>query len=151
MSFSLPERVLLLALLAAAVYGFWWRFGKVVRTIQQAKPDADFALQPVGKRIWDFIWEVMLQAKVIRQRPWPGLAHAFVFWGFCAFALVTLNHLATGFGVPFLSRGSWFGAFYFDFAAVFAVAVAVSIAGLAIRRFAVRPLWLGIRSPTNRA
>ena len=32
----------------------------------------------------------MLQGKVIRQRPLPGLAHAFVFWGFCAFALITL-------------------------------------------------------------
>ena len=31
----------------------------------------------------------MLQGKVIRERPLPGLAHAFVFWGFCAFALIT--------------------------------------------------------------
>ena len=43
-----------------------------------AKPDADFQLAPVGKRVSDFIWEVMLQGKVIRQRPLPGLAHAFV-------------------------------------------------------------------------
>ncbi len=85
----------------------------------------------------------MLQAKVIRQRPLPGLAHAFVFWGFCAFALVTINHFAAGIGAPFLSRESWFGAFYFDLAAAFAVAVSVSIAGLALRRFAVRPRWLG--------
>jgi hypothetical protein len=38
---------------------------------------------------------------VIRCRPLPGIAHAFVFWGFCAFALVTANHLAMGFGFPF--------------------------------------------------
>ncbi len=85
----------------------------------------------------------MCQAKVIRERPLPGLAHAFVFWGFCAFALVTLNHVAIGFGIPFLSRESWFGRFYFTLAAVFAVAVAVSILGLAVRRFVVRPKWLG--------
>ena len=30
-----------------------------------------------------------------------GIAHAFVFWGFCAFGLVTLNHLAAGFGWRF--------------------------------------------------
>ena len=46
-----------------------------------------------------FISEVLLQSKVIRERPLPGIAHAFVFWGFCAFALVTLNHFAQGFGL----------------------------------------------------
>ena len=64
-----------------------------------------FRSQPVGKRVRDFLGDVLLQAKVIRQRPLPGLAHAFVFWGFCAFALVTVNHLATGFG-PQVSRSA---------------------------------------------
>ena len=86
-----------------------------------------------------FVWEVLLQAKVIRERPWPGLAHAFVFWGFCAFALVTINHVSEAFGWG--SCG--LGVFYLGFAAVFAVAVAVSIVGLAARRFIVRPKWLG--------
>ena len=141
--FSGVERVLLAALLAASVYLFWRRFGRVVSIIRRAKPDPGFTLAPLSRRVSDFLVEVMLQAKVIRQRPWPGLAHAFVFWGFCAFALVTLNHLAFGFGHPFLARQNWFGAVYFDLAALFAVAVAASIAGLALRRFAVRPPWLG--------
>lgn len=137
------EIVIFLVLLAASVYGFWFRFGKVVRKIRTSKPDPGFSLQPIGKRIWDFFSEVMLQSKVIDQRPLPGIAHAFVFWGFCAFALVTLNHVATGIGFPFLSRESWFGRIYFYFAAAFAVCVAISIAGLFIRRFLVRPRWLG--------
>src|SRR6476659_5097592 len=141
--FSPLEITLFLVLLAASMGGFWLRFGKILGKIRQAKPDAGFRLAPVGKRVWDFVWEVMLQGKVIRERPLPGIAHAFVFWGFCAFALVTLNHLATGVGFPFLARESWFGQFYFWFAAVFAVAVAVSIAGLFVRRFLVRPRWLG--------
>lgn len=130
-------------LLAGSACGFALRFGRVVRKIREAKPDADFHLHPLGKRVWDFVWEVLLQAKVIRERPFAGLAHAFVFWGFCAFALVTLNHFATGVDLPFLARHGWFGAFYFGFAAVFAVAVAVSIATLFIRRFVARPRWLG--------
>jgi len=142
-SFSPPEIILFLVLLAASLCGFALRFGRVLGRIWEAKPDADFKLSPVGKRIWDFLWEVMLQAKVIRERPLPGLAHAFVFWGFCAFALVTLNHFATGIGFRFLSRNGAFGAFYFGFAALFAVAVAVSILALFIRRFFVRPKWLG--------
>jgi Fe-S oxidoreductase len=140
---SLPEKIVFVVLLAASAYGFWFRFGKVVRKIREAKPDSDFLLQPIGKRVWDFVWEVMLQAKVIRERPLPGVAHAFVFWGFCAFALITLNHFASGVGFPVLSREDWVGAAYFFFVAAFAIAVAVSIAGLAVRRLIVRPRWLG--------
>jgi Fe-S oxidoreductase len=140
---SLVEIVIFLVLVAASAYGFWWRFGKVVRKIQAARPDPGFSLQPLGKRIWDFFSEVLLQSKVIQQRPLPGIAHAFVFWGFCAFGLVTLNHVATGVGFPFLSRDNWFGRGYFYLAAAFAVCVAVSIFGLFIRRFFVRPIWLG--------
>jgi len=87
----------------------------------------------------------MLQAKVIRERPLPGLAHAFVFWGFCAFALVTLNHFATGFGLPFLTRERGFGRVYFYVAAIFGLAVAASIAALTVRRFLMRTRWLGAR------
>ncbi|MEQ1886624.1 MAG: (Fe-S)-binding protein [Bryobacteraceae bacterium] len=141
--FSPLEIILFLIFLAASGFGFWLRFSRVLRKIQQAKPDADFQLNPIGKRISAFVWEVMLQGKVIRQRPLPGLAHAFVFWGFCAFALITLNHFATGVGLPFLSRESWFGAFYYYFAAAFGFAVAASIFGLFVRRFLVRPRWLG--------
>jgi Fe-S oxidoreductase len=137
------ETAIFLALLAASAYGFLWRFGKVVRIIRAAKPDPSFSLQPIGKRIWDFFSEVMLQSKVIEQRPLPGIAHAFVFWGFCVFALVTLNHFATGIGLPFILRDSWAGPIYFFIAAIFAACVAVSIAGLFIRRFFVRPRWLG--------
>jgi Fe-S oxidoreductase len=137
------EIALFLLLLAASAAAFGVRFGKVLRKIRASKPDAGFSLAPVGKRVWDFVWEVLLQARVIRERPLPGIAHAFVFWGFCAFALVTLNHFAAGVGYPFLSRGSWFGKPYFYLAAAFAVAVAVSIAGLFVRRFFVHPKWLG--------
>ena len=133
------EKLLLAALLAASLAGFWWRFGAVLSRIRSAKPDADFSLFPLGPRIRELVWEVMLQAKVIRERPLPGLAHAFVFWGFCAFALVTLNHIAIGFGSRFLTPGG----FYFQLAAVFAVLVAVSISALFVRRFLLWPKWLG--------
>jgi Fe-S oxidoreductase len=141
--FSLAEKLLLIALVAASATGFWSRFGVVLDKIVKSKKDAGFRLFPIGKRVWDFVWEVGCQAKVIRQRPLPGLAHALVFWGFCAFVLVTLNHFATGLGLGFLSPDGWFGRFYFDLAAVFALACAAGILGLFIRRFLVRPKWLG--------
>jgi Fe-S oxidoreductase len=140
---SWPEVLLLLTLTAVSVFLFWRRFGPVVHTIRRSKSDPGMAPDADGKRIRDFIWEVLLQGKVIKERPLPGIAHAFVFWGFLAFALVTLNHFASGFGVRLLSEDGSFGYFYFLFAAVFAVVVVFSMIGLGIRRFLVQPRWLG--------
>ncbi len=143
------EIALLAILICISGTLFWRRFRKPVEAIRRSRDNPDFALHPLGPRIRQFVWEVMLQGKVIRERPLPGIAHAFVFWGFCAFALITLNHLAAGFGFPFLSRDNWFGKIYYAFVAVFAVAVAISIAGLGIRRFVVRPKWLGKVAPES--
>jgi Fe-S oxidoreductase len=137
---SAAETALFLVLLALAVFGFARRFSVVVKLLRAAKPDASFELTPVGRRIWDFFWEVICQAKVIKERPIPGLLHAFVFWGFCAFAVVTLNHFAIGIGFSLFSVHhnpiGWL-------AAAFAVVTAISIAGLAFRRLVMRPRWLG--------
>jgi Fe-S oxidoreductase len=140
---SWPETVLFLVLAALSAGLFWMRFSKVWNRILGSKDDLDFHLGPVTKRISKFAWEVLLQGKVITQRPLPGVAHALVFWGFCAFGLVTINHALQGLGFPLLSRTNWFGRFYFYLAAVFAIAVAISIFGLAFRRFVIRPKWLG--------
>ena len=141
--FSWFETGLVIACVLTSAALFFWRFGPILRTIIHSKKDVDFSLHPIGRRVWDFVWEVLCQAKVIRQRPLPGLAHAFVFWGFLAFALVSLNHLATGIRLGFLPPTSYVGNFYFLFAAAWALLVAVSIFGLFVRRFFVRPVWLG--------
>ncbi|HMC58942.1 MAG TPA: 4Fe-4S dicluster domain-containing protein, partial [Candidatus Solibacter sp.] len=143
------ERTVLILLLALSLGLFWWRFQKVLDVIRRSRPTPDFQIAPVGPRIRQFLWEVMLQGKVIEQRPMAGLAHAFVFWGFLAFAPITMNHIATPFGARFLSADSSFGGFYFAFVSVWAVAVAVSIAGLFVRRFLVRPVLLGKVSPES--
>jgi len=141
--FSFAERLLFAALAVASACAFWLRFGVVLDKILKSKKDASFHLFPIGKRVRDFVWEVLFQAKVIRQRPAAGLAHAFVFWAFCAFVLVTLNHCAGALGFGFLDPAGTIGRFYFWFAAVFALACAGGILGLFVRRFFVRPKWLG--------
>jgi Fe-S oxidoreductase len=146
---SLPEKIVLAILICLSAAGFWRRFRRVVHVVSAARPDPDFRLGELARRASVFVWEVLLQGKVIQQRPAAGVAHAFVFWGFCAFALITVNHIATGFGVPFLSRESGFGRIYFGFVALFAVAVAISIVYLAARRFIERPIWLGRVSPES--
>jgi Fe-S oxidoreductase len=141
--FAPYEIGLLLALIAASAALFFLRFGPILRAILTARKDLGFSLHPVSRRVWAFISEVLCQSKVIRERPLPGIAHALVFWGFLAFALVSLNHLATGFRLGFLPSASLVGRFYFAFAAAWALLVAVSIAGLFLRRFFIRPIWLG--------
>ena len=147
--FGLGERVLLAALMLGSAGLFAWRGAPIAHAIWGSKKDADLRLRPLGRRLWKFFWEVLCQAKVIRQRRLPGLAHALVYWGFLAFALVTLNHLAEGFGCDFLSYAGAFGAFYQAFAGVWALLVALAIAGLFARRFLVRPKWLGEVSPES--
>ncbi len=147
--FSPVEKVLFALLMAASLTGFWLRFGPVVRIIRSARPDPGLRFGSAIPRLRRFVWEVLLQGKVIADRPLAGAAHALVFWGFCAFALITVNHVATGFGFPLLSRSGVFGAIYFGLAAIFAVAVAVSISYLAFRRYVLRPVWLGKVAPES--
>src|SRR5580700_678360 len=129
-----PARAALLALLIGSLTLFWLRLRKVLAVIQGSRPDAGFTLAPLGPRIRRVLAEVLGQSKVIEQRRLPGLAHAFVFWGF---------------GARFLRPDAGFGALYFTFVAMWAVLVAISIAGLFIRRFFVRPIWLGKTSPES--
>jgi Fe-S oxidoreductase len=143
MDASWLERFILIVLAAASAGLFWRRFRTVARVLRTARATPDFSLAPIGPRIRQFLWEVVAQGKVIRGRLLAGLAHAFVFWGFCAFALVTLNHFAEAFGLRLLSPASVWGRAYLDFVAVWAVAVAISITGLFVRRFVARPVWLG--------
>jgi heterodisulfide reductase subunit C len=146
---SWVERAAVAALMASSLAITWRRVRAVVTTIRGSRQTPDFEIAPVGPRIRQFLWEVVLQGKVIRERPLAGLAHAFVFWGFCAFALVTVNHIASVFGGRFLAPSGAFGRFYFGFVAVWAVLVALSIAGLFVRRFLVQPKWLGKVSPES--
>jgi Fe-S oxidoreductase len=148
-SFGLAEQILFAALALISVILFWRRFGPILRRILSAKKDPDFHLAPIGPRVRDFLWEVMLQGKVIRQRPLPGLAHALVFWAFCAFAVVTINHCLIPFHLEYLDPRNEVSAFYFYFAAAFALACAIGIAGLFIRRFFIRPKWLEPLSPES--
>jgi Fe-S oxidoreductase len=141
--FAPLEIALLLLFAATSATLFLLRFAPILRTILTARKDLGFSLAPIAKRIQAFIWEVLCQGKVIRERPLPGIAHAFVFWGFLAFALVSLNHLAAGLRLAFLPPESLIGRFYFLFAAAWALLVAISIAALFIRRFLLRPIWLG--------
>ncbi|HYO84818.1 MAG TPA: (Fe-S)-binding protein [Bryobacteraceae bacterium] len=140
---SLAEAGALLVLVAISAYFFYQALAPIVRTIRASKPDPGFVWGTTAARVRNWVDEVLLQRKVLRERFWPGLAHALVFWGFLAFALVTADHVLAGFGLDLLSAEGSFGRIYFAFAGVFALAVMGGMTGLAVRRFVLRPRWLG--------
>jgi Fe-S oxidoreductase len=133
------EIALFAAACVASLSLFFNRLLAVLKTVWASKPDPGFSLSPLAPRLKRLFGEVLLQAKVIRHRPLPGIAHALVFWGFLAFALVTLRHFAAGFSLALPHAGAVYSAIAF----VFALLVGVSIVGLALRRFIARPKWLG--------
>src|ERR1039458_10653267 len=106
---SWVERAAVLAIMAWSLAITWRRVRAVASTIRGSRATPDFEIAPVGPRIRRFLWEVVLHGKAIRERPLAGLAHAFVFWGFCAFALVTVSHIASAFGGRFLRPSGAFG------------------------------------------
>lgn len=136
------EQVMLWMGIAAATILFGRQMARIGVVVWRARPDAGYTLRPLWTRLRRILIEVFAQAKVVCERPLAGVAHALVFWAFCAFFLVTCNHFALGFGVGFLRpRGA--GTVFFVVAAGFAVACLVAITGLAVRRFVLRPRWLG--------
>jgi len=103
----------------------------------------------VGRGLRRVFLEVLLQYRVVRDRPIAGILHAIVLWGFLAFGWASLEHLSLG--VRGLEHASPAHGWYGVFVAVWALAVMVAILGLAFRRFVLRPKELGELSPTSGA
>jgi Fe-S oxidoreductase len=116
---------------------------QVARRVQliAAAPNT-FSLDQLGFRTTRFIVDVLLQWRTIKERPFTGLMHAFVFWGFVAFGGYTLTEFLSGLGIVDLTQASWFHAYRLALTP-FAAAVLVGILYLLIRRAFVRPVALG--------
>jgi Fe-S oxidoreductase len=107
-----------------------------------ARAHNNFSLAHLGRRTWRFIHEVIFQTRTIRERPFVGLAHAFVFWGFVAFGGYTGVEFLRGLGIADFTETRAFHAYAVGLVP-FALAVLGGIALLLIRRVALRPRALG--------
>src|SRR6476646_1497179 len=101
-----------------------------------------FSLDHLGLRVQRFVVDVIGQRRTIVERPAAGLAHAFVFWGFVAFAGYTTVEFLSGLGIVDFTHSIWFNA-YRVVLTPFAVAVLFGIVYLLVRRAFVRPIGLG--------
>jgi len=132
-------RIVLLLATAASVAYF---VRTTLRRLEAAKTArADLAWDHLPARLGRVFREVILQQRVLANRPLAGLLHALVMWGFFAFAWVSVEHFTQGLvGLDAAQpESSWYDAF----AGAWAAAVLVGIVGLAYRRFVVRPQALG--------
>jgi ferredoxin len=143
------ERSVLIALMAASLTLFWLRFRKVLEAIRGARATPDFEVRAAGPAHPP----VPLGGDGARQgdrpaapaRPRPRLR----LLGFLRLRAGHCQPLRKRVRRGLSLRQTAFGRFYLGFVAVWAVAVAVAIAGLFIRRFFVRPVWLGELSPES--
>ena len=143
--FSPLEKIILAGLTLAALGSFGYEVLRRVAIVQKGL--GSFPFDRFGERLFRVFREVLLHEKVIRERPFPGLMHALVFWGFLVFGLVTIDHFATGFYQPFLSESAHH--IYSYIVIPFAILVIFGILSLTYRRFITRPKVLGKISLTS--
>ena len=145
MYFSFIEQILLIFLIFAAGISFAYEVWKRLRIVM--KGSGSLPLDRIKDRLWRTFKEVFIHERVIRDRFWPGLMHALVFWGFLVFGLVTVDHFTIGFGISLFPEAA--KHVYTIVAISFAFMVMIGILSLAYRRFIIRPPTLGNLSMTS--
>lgn len=127
-------------LFVAFIAAFAAQMATRIRLIARARNN--FGLAHLAPRISRFVREVLLQTRTIRERPFVGVAHAFVFWGFVAFGGYTAIEFLKGLGIADLTETRAFHTYTMALVP-FALAVLAGIALLLVRRVALRPRALG--------
>ena len=140
MIFTFIEQIILFVLILLSIGSFSFEIAK--RGLIVLKGTGNFNFDNLFIRIKRVLFEFVLQTKVIKQRFWPGLMHAFVFWGFMFFSLITIDHFFIGFNNHLFSEKIKY--FYATFIGLpWAIFVLIGILSLAYRRFIKRPKYLG--------
>ncbi len=112
---------------------FFWTISRLFRYFKFTKPKK---IGHFGKRIWITIKVAFFQDKILR-RPWVGIMHALIWWGFILILFGSLEMVIDGlFGTEKIFQ--FMGGFY-DFMMaggdIFAPIIALATLGFLIRRF----------------
>jgi len=139
------EKFILAGLTATAFGSFSYEVYRRLAIVFKGTGSLPFDRFP--ERLMRVFREVILHEKVIRERPWPGIMHALVFWGFLVFGIITLDHFSIGFYKPLLSESAHKA--YSFIVIPFSFLVIFGILSLTYRRFVSQPKALGDISPTS--
>ncbi len=139
-----PRMIVGLAMTAAAFF-FAGRRSLLLYRLGRAGQPVEPGRIAIGARAWADLGEVLGQRKLFRW-PMPGLAHAFVFWGFLVLALTLVEGYGAlfqrDFHLPVIGRATWLG-FTED---LFVLLTMVGIVAFARLRLWDRPAATGRRS-----
>jgi len=131
------ERILFLILVLICGTLAFQGFRRIFKIVRSGRP-AQRTDRLVGRFLKAF-WEVGLQKPIFRARPLASLFHAFIFYGFCFYALVNVNDLAAGFSSwSALNAGPVFQAFNL-FSDLFSILVLTGMLFFLYRRFVLKP------------
>ncbi|MFO1519314.1 MAG: (Fe-S)-binding protein [bacterium] len=90
-------------MLVLALGFFSYSMYKRFELLKLAKPSD--RLGHIGKRIFAVLKFGIAQNRMIFKDFWPGLLHAFIFWGFCVVSLETIMAFGIGFNENFYLPG----------------------------------------------
>ena len=144
-SFSSFEKFILAGLTLVALASFTYEVYR--RLVVVLKGTGSLPFDRFPERLFRVFREVILHEKVIRERPWPGIMHALVFWGFLVFGIITLDHFSIGFYKSILSESAH--KKYAYIVIPFSILVIIGILSLTYRRFITKPKALGKTSPSS--
>ena len=144
-SFSSYEKFILAGLTLTALASFTYEVYR--RLVIVLKGTGSLPFDRFPERLSRVFREVILHEKVIRERPWPGIMHALVFWGFLVFGIITLDHFSIGFYKSILSESAH--RKYSYIVIPFSIMVIFGILSLTYRRFITKPKALGKTSPSS--
>ena len=140
MIFTSIEQLFLSLLILLCAGSFSWEIIKRFKIV--LKGNGTLPFDQLGARLFRVFSEFFLQSKVLKQRFIPGLMHAFVFWGFIAFSLITVDHFFRGFNTNLFSESTRLYYSYI-FGIPWSLLVLIGILYLAYRRFYQKPKFLG--------
>ena len=103
--YPIPVALILIATLSFFSYSMYRKY-KIL-----ALSKASDRLGHLASRIKALLQHGFGQERLIKKDFWPGLLHAFIFWGFCIVALQTIYSFALGFDAhftfPFVPEWLW--------------------------------------------
>jgi Fe-S oxidoreductase len=143
MEASIPFYPLIVVPVAAAIYLFWRRARWHLAVLREGRPLE--RTDRIGQRIWSLVVYVLGQKRLLQDLG-PGLAHAFVFWGFIVLLATTGNYITNGLVETILA---WpFGGIAWSLITLLANVliglILVALGYYAVRRLVVRPARLAL-------